>query len=161
MSTQLILFTTSFTMYVMTTFSYHKYHISSLTPVLEWEFFSFGILAVPAFWTPIWQTKAFKGTGNLLTDFVSKYENYPAIHASGAQVAKMYNALWRRVVAINFLILPAIACSVVINAHILYGEYLTAEVACLMAAALVINWYLYFIPPSSSGVNYYNLILPH
>ena len=87
---------------------------------------------------------------------MSKYENYPAIHASGAQVAKMYNALWRRVVAINFLILPAIACSVVINAHILYGEYLTAEVACLMAAALVINWYLYFIPPSSSGVNNYN-----
>ena len=87
---------------------------------------------------------------------MSKYDNYPAIHANGAQVSKMYNAIWRRVVAMNFLILPTIACSVVIQVHIVFREYLTTEFACLMAAALVINWYLYFIPPSSSGVNHSN-----
>ena len=130
---------------------YYNYHICTLTPELEWEFFSWSILAIPAFWTPQWQANTFKGSGNLLTDFVSKYENYPALHASGDQVAKMYNAVWRRVVAINVLILPIIVCSAVNIVHFMYGEYLTIEVRCLLAATISIQWYLYFIPPSSSG----------
>ena len=54
---------------------------------------SWGILSIPSFWTPLWQATVFKSTGKLLTDFVSKYENYPSIQASGDQVAKMYSAV--------------------------------------------------------------------
>ena len=118
--------------------------------------FSWNILGFPAFWTPIWQATTFKSLGKLLTDFVSKYEDYPAIHASDDRVTKIYNSIWRRVVAINIFILPIIVCSAVNIVHIMYVEYLTTEVACVLVATMSLQWYLYFMPPSSSGGNYSN-----
>ena len=105
----------------------------------------------PAFVAPICQASAFKGFGKALTDFASKYENYPAIQASGHAIEKMYNAAWKRVVIINILILPITACFAINIVLLFYGDYLTTEVACLYVVAMVMQWYLTFMPPSSSG----------
>ena len=104
----------------------------------------------PAYVSPIGQATAFKGFGKLLTDFASKYENYPTIQASGHVIEKMYHTVWKRVLITNILILPISACFA-INIVFLYGKYLTIEVACLYVVAMVIQWYLCFMPPSSSG----------
>ena len=127
--------------------------ITFLLSWLEWDYLSWNILGFPAFWTPIWQATTFKGMGCLLTEFVSKYENHQSIQASGEQVIKMYNAVWRRVVIINLLVLPSIACNVISTLLILYLEHLSTEAACLLAFIISTQGYIYFIPPSSSGMD--------